>query len=131
MIQEVAMNSTASSMVGLSAVSSAFPIIFIVIVVAILVSLAFSIFLSKKLIAFLEKAGVVIGYTFRGVIVSVAGACIYFAATLVSDNAGSVPIEYCLYGIAGFIGLTVLGYISTKIFEMIARNWKKAKAVKK
>ena len=125
-MNSIGYNSTSYAAAGVTSLSSAFPFITIIIIIAILVGLAISVVLSKKLLKFMEKIGVTLGYTFRGLAVSIFGIVLYSMLNVVGDSVTSIPLEYYLYGLIIFAIVTLIGYVSTKIYEKIMSNMKKA-----
>jgi hypothetical protein len=99
-----------------------------VIILGIFLSwLSFSWF--KRWFKFLSYFGKSFTYFLKGTLVVIGSASIYGLYWILSSlsEQGIIPVEYYLYAICGYFGISGLGYVADKWYQRMRQYKKKVK----
>lgn len=120
-VNATAMTMSNTSFSMLQTVSSAIPLI---VIVSILLGVLIAAYSSEWFKRF-YKAFAVLGKSFtyflRGSLLSLIVGCAYWLLDSLSrmTSEGVIPWEYFIYAIAGYAGMSLLGYCATKVYDSL------------
>ena len=102
-------------------------IIFLAVIVSVVIGIFLSVSFLGGVLKLLNRFSVTIIYALRGGATLLVVGGIYFVFSFINDSVGGISLEqiiiYSFYIVVGYSGLTLLGYVVTKLGSKLKKNY--------
>jgi len=112
---------------SLQTLSNVIPLIVIVSILLGVLVAAYSSEWFKRFYKTFSVLGKSFTYFLRGSLLSGIVACAYWLFDMLSclTSEGTIPWEYFVYAILGYVGMSIIGYYATKVYDALKARHKK------